>query len=443
MLATKRCRGRRGTRALSAIVVEVYLAARATPMKNARSADGRSAPTGLRAIPKSIWALGFVSLFMDTSSELVHSLLPVFLVSVLGASALSVGLIEGVAEATAAITKVFSGTLSDYLGKRKLLAVIGYGLAAVSKPLFPLAGSVAWIFTARFIDRIGKGIRGAPRDALIGELAPSHLRGACYGLRQSLDTVGAFAGPLLAVAFMVLLANDIQAVFWIAVIPAFISVAILIFAVKEPATARSPDEAHSPIRFQDLRHIGAAYWWLVLIGAVLAVARFSEAFLVLRAENVGLAIALVPIVFVVMNVVYAASAYPAGTLSDRMDRRIILAVGFAVLIAADAILALATGIWLVMAGTVLWGLHMGLTQGLLAAMVADTTPPRIRGTAFGIFNLVTGVALLGGNLVAGLLWDHYGPSSTFFAGAGITAIALAGLVTLQGSGHSLRTRDEK
>jgi MFS family permease len=385
--------------------------------------------------------LGFVSLFMDTSSELIHSLLPVFLVSVLGASAFSVGLIEGLAEATAAITKVFSGTLSDYLGKRKLLTVIGYGLAAVSKPLFPLAGSVAWIFAARFIDRIGKGIRGAPRDALIGELAPSHLRGACYGLRQSLDTVGAFAGPLLAVAFMILLANDIQAVFWIAVIPAFISVVILIFVVKEPATTRPVGEAHSPIRARDLRQIGAAYWWLVIIGAVLAVARFSEAFLVLRAENVGLAIALVPIVFIVMNVVYAVSAYPAGTLSDRMDRRIILAVGFAVLIAADVVLALATGIWMVMAGTVLWGLHMGLTQGLLAAMVADTTPPRIRGTAFGIFNLVTGVALLAGNLVAGLLWDHYGPSSTFFAGAGITAIALVVLVTLQSSGDSLRTRD--
>ena len=410
-------------------------------MKTAKSPDRRPGRAGLRAIPKSIWALGLVSLFMDTSSELIHSLLPVFLVSVLGASALSLGLIEGVAEATAAITKVFSGTLSDYLGKRKLLVVIGYGLAAVSKPLFPLAGSAAWIFTARLMDRVGKGIRGAPRDALIGDIAPSHLRGACYGLRQSLDTVGAFAGPAFAVAFMVLLANDIQAVFWIAVIPAFISVAILVFAVKEPGTVRSADEAHSPIQVQDLRQIGAAYWWLVSIGAVLALARFSEAFLVLRAENVGLAIALVPIVFIVMNVVYAVSAYPAGTLSDRMDRRIILAVGFVVLIAADVVLALATGIELVMAGTVLWGLHMGLTQGLLAAMVADTTPPRIRGTAFGIFNLVTGVALLAGNLVAGLLWDHYGPAGTFFAGAGITALALAGLVTLQGSGNSLRSKD--
>ena len=411
-------------------------------MKIAHSDGERAAATGLRAIPKSIWALGFVSLFMDTSSELIHSLLPVFLVSVLGASALSVGFIEGVAEATAAITKVFSGTLSDYLGKRKMLTVIGYGLAAVTKPLFPLAGSAALIFTARLIDRIGKGIRGAPRDALIGDIAPSHLRGACYGLRQSLDTVGAFAGPLLAIAFMVLLANDIQAVFWIAVIPAFISVAILIFAVKEPETTRSEGETRSPIRVQDLRRMGAAYWWLVIVGAVLAMARFSEAFLVLRAENIGLSIALVPMVFVVLNAVYAASAYPAGTLSDRMDRRFILMIGFVVLIVADVVLALATGIWLVMAGVVLWGLHMGLTQGLLAAMVADATPPKIRGTAFGIFNLATGLALLGGNLIAGLLWDHYGPFATFFVGAGITAVALAGLVALQGSGLPVRNKDE-
>jgi MFS family permease len=407
-------------------------------MKNAHPDREPTAATGLGAIPRGIWALGLVSLFMDTSSELIHSLLPVYLVAVLGASALSVGLIEGVAEATAAITKVFSGTLSDYLGRRKMLTVIGYGLAAITKPMFPLAGSVAWIFTARFIDRIGKGIRGAPRDALIGDIAPPHLRGACYGLRQSLDTVGAFAGPLLAMGFMVLLANDFRAVFWIAVIPAFLSVAILIFAVKEPEPTRPEGEARSPIRLRNLGQMGAPYWWLVIVGAVLGLARFSEAFLVLRAENVGLAIALVPMVFVVMNFVYAVSAYPAGTLSDRVDRRLVLAAGFIFLIAADVVLALATGIWSVMAGVVLWGLHMGLTQGLLAAMVADATPPEIRGTAFGIFNLATGLALLGGNLVAGLLWDHTGPSGTFFMGAGITAVALAGLVALRGSGPAVR-----
>jgi len=364
---------------------------------------------------------------MDTSSELIHSLLPVFLVSVLGASMLSVGLIEGVAEATASITKVFSGTLSDYLGKRKLLTVIGYGVAAISKPLFPLAGSTGLVFAARFIDRIGKGIRGAPRDALIGDIAPARIRGASYGLRQSLDTVGAFAGPLLAVAFMALLADDIPAVFWVATIPAFIAVAILILGVKEPDSGPAERPIRSPIHLSGLRQVDAAYWWLVLIAAVLTLARFSEAFLILRAENVGLAIKFVPLVMVVMNVVYALSAYPAGALSDRMDRRGVIAIGCAALIVADIVLASASGIWAVMAGVVFWGLHMGLTQGLLAAMVADTAPPDLRGTAFGVFNLVSGIAMLCASLIAGLLWDWYGPAVTFLGGAGFTMVALIGL----------------
>lgn len=385
----------------------------------------------MRAIPGGIWALGFVSLFMDASSELIHSLLPVFLVSVLGASALSVGVIEGIAEATASITKVFSGTLSDYLGKRKVLAVIGYGLAAVTKPMFPLAGTVGWVFAARFIDRIGKGVRDAPRDALVGDIAPAHLRGASYGLRQSLDTVGAFAGPLLAVALMALFANDIRAVFWIAVIPAFIALAILVFGVKEPRTVRVKGRTRSPIHLPDLRRIGAAYWRLVLIAAVLSLARFSEAFLLLRAENVGLPIAFVPLVLVVMNVAYAGSAYPAGVLSDRIGRQGVLVVGLLLLIAADLALALATGIWPLMGGVVLWGLHMGLTQGLLAAMVADVAPAEIRGTAFGVFHMVTGIMLLAASLTAGLLWDRVGPSATFFAGIGFTAIALAGLIAIR------------
>ena len=371
---------------------------------------------------------------MDTSSELIHSLLPVFLVSVLGASALSVGVIEGIAEATASITKVFSGTLSDYLGKRKLLTVIGYGLAALTKPLFPLAGTVGWVFAARFIDRIGKGVRDAPRDALVGDIAPAHLRGACYGLRQSLDTVGAFAGPLLAVALMALFANDFRAVFWIAVIPAFIALAILVFGVKEPETVRAKGRPRSPIRLSELRRIGAAYWGLVLIAAILSLARFSEAFLLLRADNVGLPIALVPLVMVVMNVAYAGSAYPAGVLSDRIDRHGVLVAGLVLLIAADLALALATGVWAVMGGVVLWGLHMGLTQGLLSAMVADVAPAEIRGTAFGVFHMVSGIMLLAASLIAGLLWDQVGPSATFFAGIGFTAIALAGLIAVRKHG---------
>lgn len=383
---------------------------------------------GLGAVPRTVWALGIVSLFMDASSELVHSLLPVFLVTALGASALSVGLIEGVAEATANITKVFSGALSDYLGRRKALTVIGYGLAAATKPLFPLADSVALVFTARFIDRIGKGIRGAPRDALIADVTPAHARGAAYGLRQSLDTVGAVAGPLLAIAFMLLLEDDIRTVLWIALVPAGIAVAVLVYGVREPPRTDNARAARQPIRAAHLRRLGSDYWWLLAIAGVLAMARFSEAFLILRAGDVGLAIAFVPVVMVVMNVVYALSAYPAGRLSDAVGRRGLLACGVALLIAGDVVLALAPDFQVVMGGVVLWGLHMGLTQGIFAAMVADMAPEALRGTAFGIFNLAGGAALLLASALAGWLWDAHGPAATFAAGAVFAALALAGLL---------------
>jgi MFS family permease len=386
--------------------------------------------SGARALPPGIWALGFVSLFMDMSTEAVHSLLPVFLVSTLGASTVAVGVIEGIAEATASITKVFSGVLSDYLGRRKLLTIVGYGLAALTKPLFPLASSIALVFAARFIDRVGKGIRGAPRDALIGDLAPPELRGAAYGLRQSLDTVGAFVGPLFALGLMVLLADDIRAVFWFAVLPAAISVAMLVLVVREPARPAGTRALRTPVRLADVKRLGSVYWGVVAVGGVLTLARFSEAFLVLRAENVGLRVVLIPLVMVVMSVVYAASAYPAGVLSDRLPRRAVLVAGFAVLIAADLILARAAGVWLAMAGVALWGLHMGLTQGVLASLVADAAPLDLRGTAFGLFNLATGVILLPASVLAGFLWERLGPAATFLAGAAFTAVALAGLLAL-------------
>jgi len=386
--------------------------------------DSRS---GLRAIPRGVWALGFVSLFMDTSSELVHSLLPVFLVSVLGASMTSVGLIEGVAEATALITKIFSGTLSDYLGRRKALTVLGYGLAAVTKPLFPLAGSVGMVLTARFIDRVGKGIRGAPRDALVADLSPPHLRGASFGLRQSLDTVGAFAGPVIAIVAMGLMASDMRAVFWIAVIPALAAMVILLAFVDEPDRRADAGPTRVPLRLADVKTLSFAYWTVVTVGAILTLARFSEAFLVLRASDTGLAIMFVPLVLVVMNVAYAASAYPAGVWSDRAGRRVVLLAGVVVLVVADVVLAMASSVWLVMVGVSLWGLHMGLTQGLLATMVTDTAPVTLRGTAFGAFNLVSGVAMLAASVLAGVLWDRVGPTGTFAAGAIFSLVALVGL----------------
>lgn len=383
------------------------------------------------AIPRSIWMLGFVSLFMDVSSELIHSLLPVFLVSSLGASVLVVGVIEGFAESTALIVKLFSGTVSDYLGKRKGLAVLGYGLGAVSKPLFALALSVNWVFAARFMDRIGKGIRGAPRDALIADLAAPEIRGAAYGLRQALDTVGAFLGPLLAVGLMILWAGDFRAVFWFAVIPAALAVLLLVYGVEEPANAAAPREGRSPIHWQTFRELGSACWWVVAVGAVFTLARFSEAFLILRAHELGLADALAPLVLVVMNLFFAASAYPFGRMADRVSRRVLLGAGLGVLVAADLVLARATGLASVAVGVALWGLHMGLTQGLLATMVADAAPAHLRGTAFGVFSLACGIAMLAASVLAGFLWDAAGASITFYAGAGFALVA-AGMLWADG-----------
>jgi len=391
----------------------------------------------LSQIPKGIWILGFVSMLMDISSEMIHSLLPLFMVTTLGASALAVGLIEGVAESTALIVKVFSGTLSDYLGKRKGLALLGYTLGAITKPLFAIAPTMGIVLTARFLDRVGKGIRGAPRDALVADIAPSHLRGAAFGLRQSIDTVGAFLGPLLAVGLMLLWANDFRAVFWVAVIPGAMAVILLLVGIKEPERHKE-EKRTNPIRIENLKRLGKPYWWIVGVGAAFTLARFSEAFLVLRAQQGGIPIALVPLVMVAMNLVYAASAYPFGKLSDRMSHTTLLALGLVVLIAADLILATNNNWSVVLAGVALWGVHMGITQGLLATMVADTAPADLRGTAYGFFNLVSGVSMLIASVVAGLLWDTLGASFTFYAGTVFCVLALLGLIWLKGKSDNRR-----
>ena len=381
-----------------------------------------------RSLPRTVWALGMVSLLMDSSSELVHALLPLYLTGVLGASMLQVGLIEGIAEGTAAITKVFSGTLSDWLGRRKLLVGLGYGLAALSKPLFPLANGIALVAGARFMDRIGKGIRGAPRDALIADVTPREVQGTAYGLRQALDSVGAVLGPLAAVALMALFAESLRAVLWVAVLPALAAVLLIVFAVREPARPAAAAKAAGPLSKAMLGRLGARYWLVVGLGAVLTLARFSEAFLVLRAADVGLAQTWVPLVMAAMSLVYALVAYPAGIAADRGAQRALIGWGLAALIAADLVLGGAQSAGAVFAGVALWGVHMGLTQGLLSALVAAAAPAEARGTAFGVFNLATGVVLIGASLLAGWLWGAYGPAATFYAGAAFTAIALAGLL---------------
>ena len=383
--------------------------------------------SALTKIPSGVWVLGFVSLLMDVSSEMIHSLLPLFMVTVLGASALTVGVIEGIAESTALLVKVFSGALSDYLGRRKGLALFGYALGALTKPMFALASGVGMVLTARFLDRVGKGVRGAPRDALVADITPAEIRGAAFGLRQSLDTVGAFLGPLLAVGLMLLWANDFRAVFWVAVIPGMLAVALLLFGVHEPKKV----EAHKPVNpvsRANLQRLGTSYWWVVAIGAVFTLARFSEAFLVLRAAQGGIPLALVPLVMVAMNVIYAASAYPFGKLSDSMSHTRLLGLGLAVLIAADLVLATDDHWTTVLLGVALWGVHMGITQGLLARMVADVTPADLRGTAYGFFNLMSGLAMLVASVLAGLLWDRLGAAFTFYAGVVFCVIAALGLL---------------
>ena len=394
--------------------------------------DKMKAPPGLTAVgamPRTVIALGLVSFFMDVSSEIIHSLLPAFLVTVLGVSAFSIGIIEGIAEATASVTRIFSGAISDWMGKRKPLVLLGYGMGALTKPLFPLASSVGVVLVARFVDRIGKGIRGAPRDALIGDVTPIEFRGTAFGLRQAMDTVGAFVGPLLAMLLMAASNDNFRLVFWIAVIPAVISVCVVLYGVREPDVPRAAERRAFPIQRAELARLDATYWWLVGIATILTLGRFSEAFLLLAAEHVGLAVALIPGVLVTMNVVYAASAYPFGRLSDAASRRMLLVLGVAFLIAADIVLATAGTAWQVFLGVVLWGLHMGATQGLLSTLVVDAAPTDLLGTALGMFNLITGGALLAASALAGWLWTEFGPAATFTAGAVFAGIALLGMLS--------------
>ncbi|MDN4571708.1 MFS transporter [Pandoraea cepalis] len=376
------------------------------------------------SIPRTVWVLGLVSLFMDFSSELIHALLPIYLVSTMGMSVAAFGLLEGVAEATAMIVKVFSGAISDWLGRRKGLLLLGYGLSSLTKPLFPLATSPAIVVSARLLDRAGKGIRGAPRDALIADVAPAEIRGACFGLRQSMDTVGAFLGPLLAILLMFWCSDQIRVVLWFAVAPAFVAIALIVFCVRESPAVGRAQGFRSPLHWRSLTELSSRYWMVVAVGAAFALARFSEAFLVLRAQQSGLSIAWIPGVMAVMSLTYTVSAWPVGALSDRMDRRTLLAIGMLLLISADLILGANRTISSTFVGVALWGLHMGFTQGILATMVSESSPAALRGTAFGVFNLIGGLSMLLASAIAGAMWEYFGASTTFFTGAALVLVPL-------------------
>lgn len=370
-------------------------------------------------IPRGIWVLGFVSLFMDLSSEMIHALLPLYMVKVLAVPVIAVGLIEGIAEATAMVTKLFSGAVADHFRTPKLLAVLGYGLSALSKPLFPLAPGLGLLVGARFLDRVGKGIRGAPRDALLTEIAPGEIRGACFGLRQGLDTVGAFLAPIAAIGLMLLTAGNYRLVFWIAALPAFLSLLLLMRGIPESSSRGTGSGVRHPfpLSLPALRRLPSALWLTMTLALFLSLARFSDAFLILRSQQAGLPVAWVPLVMVVMNLVYASCSYPAGILSDRFGRLSPLAAGILILIPGNLLLASGSGLLLPGLGIVCWGLHLGLTQGILSAMVADTAPEGLKATAFGLLNLLSGIGLLAASLVAGLLWDRLGSSMMFLAAA--------------------------
>lgn len=401
--------------------------------------DYRPAPATWRDVPRTIWAFGIVSLLMDVSSELIHSLLPAFLVTVVGASTATVGLIEGIAEATAAINRVFSGMLSDRIGKRKLLTVVGYGLSALTKPVFPLASTAGEVLAARFVDRIGKGVRDAPRDALIADITPVDVRGAGYGIRQALDTLGGVAGPLLAIVLMAVYADNFRAVFWWSLPPAALAVLVLLVAVQEPPSTKIARARGWPVRMQELKRLPTAYWIAIAIGVVFTLARFSEAFLVLKAQAEGLTLALLPLVFVWLNIVFALTATPAGVLSDKIGRMKVLLAALGALTIADLVLAFVPGLWGVAIGVGLWGLYMGLSQGLLSALVSDTAPEDLRGTSFGLFNLLTAGALLVASTLAGWLWHAYGSIATFVVGATFSGLALLVMAAAMKTGH-LRSR---
>lgn len=385
----------------------------------------------LKNIPKGVFALGFVSMFMDISSEMIHSVLPLFLTTALGVSALSVGIIEGIAESTAAIVKIFSGAISDWIGKRKPLLLLGYGLALLARPLFPLADSFNTVLFARFSDRIGKGIRVAPRDAFLADITPAEIRGAAYGLRQSLDNIGAIIGPGIAMLLMVWTLNDFRFVFWMAIIPAIVAMLVIVFGIKEPVRQKTEEKRPFPLQKAQLKLLPLTFWLITLVAAVFTLARFSDAFLILRADSLGLGAAYAPVILIVMNIAYAASSWPAGILSDKIGRAGLLFSGLLVLAASDMVLAAASSSAFVFAGAALWGLHMGLTQGIVTAYIADVAPAHLRGTAFGMYNLLTGAALLLASVVAGWLWKDYGAGATFTAGAVFAALSLIGFAALQ------------
>lgn len=388
----------------------------------------QASPGTADKLDRNVWAAGLVSLLTDISSEMIVPVLPLFLTGVLGASAQVVGLIEGVAEFTASLVKSVSGWLSDRAGRRKPLMVLGYGVSNVVKPFLGLTGSWGQVLAIRFADRFSKGVRGAPRDALIADSTPTHLRGRAFGLHRGLDTVGAAIGPLTAALVLNLYAGNLRAVFWWTAVPGVLAVLLLVGFVRDTGrrAAGAAPTAPSPVMrgwSLSLQPLVPRLRWFVVVSTVFAIGNSADAFLVLRAQGLGLSVALVPIAYFLFNASYAVLSYPAGALSDKIGRRPVLLGGFIAFALIYAGFGAARHSWQVWILFLFYGIYYAGTEGIQKAYMTDHVGAEQRGTAVGILNAWTGLAALPASLIAGVMWDRFGQPATFYVSAAIAVLA--------------------
>ena len=375
------------------------------------------------ALSRNVRALGWVAFLNDTATEMSYWLLPQFLVAVLGAGPMVFGLIEGAAETVASFGRLISGFLADRLRRRKPLAAMGYTIANLAKPLLALAQSWRQVFWIRFADRAAKGFRAAPRDALIADSVPAGERGAAFGFRQAMDSAGAIAGPLSAVLLLPLFLGDVRKVFWAATVPGLASILLAWFAVREIRPAALPRSTGGAGLFSALGGKDRRLLWILVAVAVFSLGNSSDLFLILRAHNLGVPPQLAPMLGLVFNTVYTLLSWPAGKLSDRIPRRILVVLGY--LVYAGVYFGFAhssssRAVWLLMP---LYGLYYALTEGVLRAWIADLVPSQSRASVFGVFNWVVGVVAFPASLVAGWLWQHYSPATPFYMSAGLSFLA--------------------
>lgn len=355
---------------------------------------------------------------MKISSVIVFTLSPLFMTQVLGASIFAVGILEGILEVITLLARIFSGIISDYIHKRKSIIVVGYIFALISRPFLALATRMEDVFLGRAFDRIGNGLDATPRDALVGDLAPPQIKGACYGLRESLSRAGSFAGALLVMALLWLTEGNFSLVFWIGSIPTVLALMVLVIFVKDSPNQQAQHKKPThKFKLKDLKKLPLPFWLILLLSGLFMLSNFSGAFLILRAEQTGLDLHLTSLVMIIQNLATAGTAYPVGYLSDKMGRRSMMGVGIVLIVCSDLLLAWGGSLYTILGGVLLWGAEIGITQSILAVFLADTCPQDLRGTGFGLFHFINGCCLLLANVFAGWIWHDVNPSAMFLASA--------------------------